>query len=352
MAAINKNFVVRKGLEVNSDLIVANSDTNRVGIGTTLPRYKHHTLGGIGATFATITGVTTTTSLNIVSSLLINGAGATVGQYLGFNTTGLTWVDSTTLGGVRTSSAFTATTGQTEFNIAYEVGLVDVFVNGVKLSSDDFIETDGISILLNVACTGGEKVELIAYANVPTGIGVSGIPGINVRNNGTLVSSPLSVVNLDFVGATITTTGVGATINYQVEPTNNTTASNGVLSLNGLTGSVFTHTTSANIGIVSFSGINTSRANSQTFTVLVTQGNTPFSTTAPTGIGTQFATVVTTNGVGYTTDVKVSFGSTLTLTPTAGSLDLLTFIVFYDGSPSIAATNFKVLGGIGLNFRK
>lgn len=352
MAAINKNFVVRKGLEVNSDLIVANSDTNRVGIGTTIPRYKHHTLGGIGATFATITGVTTTTELNIVSNLLVNGTGASIGQYLGFGTMGLTWVDSTSLGGVRTSSAVTATLGQTEFFITYEVGLVDIFVNGVKLSSSDFVATDGISVLLNTACTGGERVEIIAYANVPTGIGVTGIPGINIKDNGTLVTTPLSVVNLDFIGATITTTGVGATINYQVEPVNTATVSNGVLSLNGSTASVFTHTTTANIGIVSFRGITTARANSQTFTVLVTQGNTPFSTTAPTGIGTQFATVVTNNGVGYTTDVKVSFGSTLTLTPTAGALDLLTFIVVYDGSPSIANTSFKVIGYTGLDFRK
>ena len=37
MATINKNFVVKNGLEVAENLIVANSDTNRVGLGTTNP---------------------------------------------------------------------------------------------------------------------------------------------------------------------------------------------------------------------------------------------------------------------------------------------------------------------------
>jgi hypothetical protein len=391
MAAIQKNFVVKKGLEVNTDLIVASSDTNRVGIGTTIPRYKQHVIGGIGATFATITGVTTTTSLNIVSSLLINGTGASVGQYLGFNTTGLTWIDSTSLGGVRISSAFTATTGQTEFNITYEVGLVDVFVNGVKLSSADFVATDGISILLNTACTGGERVELIAYANVPTGIGVTGIPGINVKSSGTLIGNQLSVVNLNFVGASITTdgTGVGVTVDLGgtwnrnttgintlsnvgigttnaintltvdgttrikgfIESQNSVTNTSNILSLNATNGTVFTHTTTSQIGIVSFSGISTARAGTQTFSVIITQGATPVNVTPVTGIGTQLATIITENGVGYSTHIRVGSGTTLTLTNTVGAVDLLTFIVSYDGNTSVANTSFRVIGFAATDFR-
>lgn len=343
MAAINKNFVVKKGLEVNTDLIVANSDTNRVGIGTTIPRYKHHTVGGIGATFATITGVTTTTTLDVTSNLLLNGVGASVGQYVGFTTLGLSWLNPDTASGVRSTTTTTATTGQTNFALLYQVGMLDVFVNGVKLFTSDYTADDGVSVILNTPCFGGEKIEFVAYSNVSTGIGVTGIPGINVRDNGTLVTSPLSVVNLDFIGATITTTGIGATVNYQANPVSIATVANGVLNLNGTNASTFFHTTTANIGVVSFTGISTVRANSQEFNVLVTQGATPFSTTVPTGIGTRFATVVTNNGVGYTTDVKVSSGSTITLTSAAGALDLLTFVVFYDGSTSIANTSFKVV---------
>ena len=37
--AVNKNFVVKNGLEVNTDLIIANADLNQVGIATTNPEY-------------------------------------------------------------------------------------------------------------------------------------------------------------------------------------------------------------------------------------------------------------------------------------------------------------------------
>ena len=214
MTAINKNFVVRKGLEVNSDLIVANSDTNKVGIGTTIPSYLLHVNGGIGATFANIVGYTTTNNLNIIDNIYINGIAASFGQYVGYNQTGLAWLDNSNVGGIRNSNSFVATTGQTIFNILYGVGMVDVYINGAKLSPNDFVANDGTTIILNVPCFGGETIELIAYANIITGIGVTGIPGINVKNNGNLIGDALSNINLNFVGAAVTTdgTGVGVTV--------------------------------------------------------------------------------------------------------------------------------------------
>ena len=43
--AINKNFVVKNGFEVNTDLIVADATLDKVGIGTTVPRYVFHVNG-------------------------------------------------------------------------------------------------------------------------------------------------------------------------------------------------------------------------------------------------------------------------------------------------------------------
>jgi len=57
--AVNKNFVVKNGLEVDTNLILADSTTNKVGIGTTVPTYELHVNGGIGATSATISGFAT-----------------------------------------------------------------------------------------------------------------------------------------------------------------------------------------------------------------------------------------------------------------------------------------------------
>ena len=47
--AINKNFVIRNGLEVATNLFVANDVTNKIGIGTTNPLYQLDVKGDVGA---------------------------------------------------------------------------------------------------------------------------------------------------------------------------------------------------------------------------------------------------------------------------------------------------------------
>ena len=57
--AVNKNFVVKNGLEVNTQLILADANTNKVGIGSTGPRFELDVAGGIGATDSYVVGVST-----------------------------------------------------------------------------------------------------------------------------------------------------------------------------------------------------------------------------------------------------------------------------------------------------
>ena len=57
--AVNKNFVVKNGLEVNTKLIRADATNNKVGIGTSVPNYELHVNGGIGATDVYVSGITT-----------------------------------------------------------------------------------------------------------------------------------------------------------------------------------------------------------------------------------------------------------------------------------------------------
>jgi hypothetical protein len=176
-----------------------------------------------------------------------------------------------------------------------------------------------------------------------TSFGLSGSPNITVGIiTGTTLNGTSGLVS---VGTTIKTKGF-------IETQTTQTLSGTVLPLNAANGTVFTHTTTGNIGIVSFSGISTASAGTQTFTVLVTQGATPFSTTTATGIGTILSTVVITPGnVGYSTHVKVGGGTTIVLTNSAGALDLLTFVVSYDGATSIANTSFKIVGFAATDFR-
>ena len=75
--SINKNFVVKNGFEASADLILANADTRKVGIGTTTPQYTLHVNGGIGATDFYLTGIGTfANELNV-------GLGGTVLTVLG-----------------------------------------------------------------------------------------------------------------------------------------------------------------------------------------------------------------------------------------------------------------------------
>jgi hypothetical protein len=75
--SINKNFVVKNGFEVSTDLILANADTRRVGVGFTNPQYTLDVAGGIGATDFYLTGIGT-----FVNELNV-GLGGTVLTVLG-----------------------------------------------------------------------------------------------------------------------------------------------------------------------------------------------------------------------------------------------------------------------------
>ena len=192
----------------------------------------------------------------------------------------------------------------------------------------------------------------IAFVSTTTGISTyATTAGISTSVIGGI--SSVSSLNVSGISTLSGNVSIGATLTIKgfIETQTESTINSNILSLNAANGTVFTHTTTSQIGIVSFSGISTARAGTQTFSVIVTQGGTPVNVTAATGIGTQLATIVTENGVGYSTHIKVGSGTTLTLTNTAGAIDLVTFIVSYDGNTSVANTSFRVIGFAATDFR-
>ena len=76
--AVNKNFVVKNGLEVKSNLLVADTSQDSVGIGTSYIKEKLHVIGGVGATSLFVGGIGT-----------VHVATGTTARYENVNITGL-----------------------------------------------------------------------------------------------------------------------------------------------------------------------------------------------------------------------------------------------------------------------
>ena len=57
--AVNRNFVVKNGLTVNTSLLFADSTNNKIGIGSTQPSTTLDVIGGIAATDLKLSGIST-----------------------------------------------------------------------------------------------------------------------------------------------------------------------------------------------------------------------------------------------------------------------------------------------------
>ena len=116
--AVNRNFVVKNGLQVNTSLLFVDSATNRIGIGSTVPSTVLDVIGGIAATDLQLSGVSTISGA-------IYGDGGVAAVQIG---SGISIAGITTLAG---SGGITTTGG-------------DFYVGGDLYVGDD-VEFDSIS---------------------------------------------------------------------------------------------------------------------------------------------------------------------------------------------------------------
>jgi hypothetical protein len=93
----------------------------------------------------------------------------------------------------RNVSTFTATAGQTTFTISggYTPNLVDVFLNGVRLTGVDFTATNGTTIVLTEGVRVNDIIDVVNYLNAAT----LGITGSGTANYLAKWSSTSSVTN-------------------------------------------------------------------------------------------------------------------------------------------------------------
>ena len=156
---------------INLDDNISLTSVNATGVITATSGFSGNLTGNV-------TGNLNSSGLSTVTNININGyvsAGNTYGilnQVLTSVGAGVTWKSiNDVLPQTRTTSTVTATNGQTAFTFTYNVNYLDVFVNGVKLSSSDFTATNGSNITLTEPAFDGDKVEFISYATVGGGTG-------------------------------------------------------------------------------------------------------------------------------------------------------------------------------------
>ena len=73
----------------------------------------------------------------------------------------------------QTRDTFTATSGQTSFATSgYTVGMLDVYLNGIKLASADFTASNGSDVVLASGASADDIVEVVSFSTFETNSGV------------------------------------------------------------------------------------------------------------------------------------------------------------------------------------
>ena len=177
--AVNKNFVVKNGLEVNTQLILADANTNKVGIGSTGPRFELDVAGGIGATDMYVVGVSTVLETFNVGSggnvlSVIAGSGG-----IGTSKVGVGTADPQYLLEVRSP----VSTGQTALYVYGDLQVTgDLSIDDINLD-DAQIQNLTVTEALNVTSPGistfGGYVDINSNADISGTVNIGGITTIS-----------------------------------------------------------------------------------------------------------------------------------------------------------------------------
>ena len=260
--AVNKNFVVKNGLEVNTKLIRADATNNKVGIGTSVPSFELHVLGGIGATDVHVSGMTT-----ILNELNV-GLGGTVltvlgtgDQFVGINTASPQF---------RLDVRSPVSTGQTALYVYGDMRVTgDIDLDDINLD-DATIQNLTVTEALNVSNSGlstfSGRVDFNDSVDIEDNLIVAGLATVT---KDLTVSS-----NTTLTGFTTITGAATLSSNAIVAGLATVTGATTLSSTLGVTGAA---TLSSNLivaGLSTFSGITTFSHRVGVTTDFVVDGNT------------------------------------------------------------------------------
>jgi hypothetical protein len=349
--AVGKNFVVKNGLEVSDRLIYADSVTYQVGINTTLPDYDLHVINGIGCTDITITrnasisGILTANELNFTGETIsIGGSTGSTGQYLRSTGSGVEWASFPT--NLRSTYTYTATEDQTVFPYAYNVGFLDVYINGVKLKGDgvtditEYTASNGTSVVISEPCFEGDTVEFVAYNPVAIAAGGNGILGFTIQEEGSTIGNDNGVSSINFVGASVTAVGSGAGVTVYITSSGAGTTFTGAASTI-TTLQIQNWNTTYSWGNHNTQGYLTSYTETDTLQDVLDRGNTAISDVVVTGIitatrfsgdgsgligvvGSGSGVIIKDSGSLVGTAGTIDFGANLTVSPISSGVVTVT----------------------------
>ena len=145
-------------------------------------------------TWTISTGISTLTTLGTSGPATLVGSTLNVPNY------------SAGSSAVRNVSTFTATSGQTTFTIigGYTVGLIDVFINGARLSTVDFTAINSSTVVLGTGAVLNDIVDVVNYtATFTAGISGTGTANYITKWTGT------SAVNNSIIYDNTSAIGIG-----------------------------------------------------------------------------------------------------------------------------------------------
>jgi hypothetical protein len=236
--AVNKNFVVKNGLEVNTDLIFADASTEKVGIGSTIPATQLDVKGGIAVTDINATGVTTVvtlrgttgivTTIDAISiqatNLTVSGVstGLSVNSATNFYVSGVT--TTTTLDVIGTGNmAVGIITNAQGTNLNY-AGISTLGVTTTTDLTAQKLNVSGISTLATnviftkdasgIGATVGAAVGVVTYFG--DGVNLTNVSGqgVGIRTTGAIVGYGFTILN--FIGAGNTFAVDGKTVDISI----------------------------------------------------------------------------------------------------------------------------------------
>ena len=273
--AVNKNFVVKNGLEVATDVILADATSKNVGIGSTIPVNTLDVRGGIGATDLNVTGITT-----VVSEFNVGTGGTVLAVNQSPGRVGVGSTQPEYLLDVRSevSSGTTALYVQGDVRITGDLNVDDLTLSDISGQS---LSISGLSTL------GG-------YVDINSSVDVAG--SLNVVGVSTLATTEITDVNVSgtaTVGTLFAAAGIftGTSVNVSTATTTKDLLVTGIATIADARISAGTITaTQVDLTHLNVSGVTTSTDKEIYNQFDITNNGSGYYEFAATGIGFTEAT--------------------------------------------------------------